>query len=364
VKLTLKIKLLPDPEQAKILLATLKEANSACNVISEIGWRTRRFSQIKLHHESYYSIRSAFNLSSQMIIRCISKVADAYKKDKKTKRVFRPLGSVAYDNRILTYKSDKIVSIWSLEGRILVPFKCHNKNYFPYVEGEADLVYKKGKFFLFQTCEVPEDDVKDVEEFIGVDFGLTDIAYTSDGKKHTAEWLNAYREKRVKVRSSIQRKGTKSSKRLLKRLSGREKTTATIQNHTISKSIVADALVAGKGISVENLTFIRDSVRAKTNKKLRAKVSRWNFRQLRAFLQYKANAAGVPFVAIEPAYTSKTCSKCYHIGIRSNKVFRCENCGSDMDADLNASRNIATLGAVYISQPESSIMCCSLQHRN
>lgn len=369
MKLTLKIKLLPTDEQAKSLLQTIKEANKACNLISDIAWQQKAFQQFKLHNASYHTIKSATELSSQVIIRCISKVADAYKLDKKVKRTFKPLGSISYDSRILTYKPDNIVSIWSVGGRLKMPFVCHNPNYLPYIKGEADLLYRKGKFYLFQTVDVVEDDVKDVEEFIGVDFGLTDIAVTSDGTKHSAEWLNQYREKRQKVRGSIQRKGTKGRKKsckrgcakLLKRLKGKERTTATIQNHTIAKHIVQSAKEQGKGIAIEDLTNIRFTSKRR-NKKFRTKLGRWSFGQLRSFLEYKAALNGVKLVVVEPAYTSKTCSICHHIGNRNNKSFKCNNCGHNEDADVNASKNIATLGRVVNHAGESDMYSCSVHY--
>ncbi len=48
----------------------------------------------------------------------------------------------------MTYKPNDIVSLWAIGGRIKIPFVCHNRNYLPYIKGEADLVYKKGKFYL------------------------------------------------------------------------------------------------------------------------------------------------------------------------------------------------------------------------
>ncbi|WP_286846560.1 RNA-guided endonuclease InsQ/TnpB family protein [Proteiniphilum sp. UBA5463] len=358
MKLKLKIKLLPTSEQAGVLIQTMREANAVCNAISDVAWQNKVFNQFKIHNLCYHGFKSTFNLSSQMLVRCIGKVADAYKLDKKTKRMFKPLGGIAYDSRIMTYKSDSIVSLWCIGGRQKIKFVCHNQNYMPYIKGEADLVYKKGKFYLFQTVDVPDEDIDDVEDFIGVDFGLTDIIVTSDGKKHTAETLNNYREHRQKVRSSIQRKGTRSSKRLLKRLKGKERTTATIINHTISKSIVQSAKMQGKGISVEDLTNIRFTSKRR-NKKFRVKLGRWSFGQLRSFIDYKARLNGVKFVVVEPAYTSQTCSVCHSIGTRKNKSFTCTNCGNDMDADFNAAKNIATLGAA-VNQPEKSGMYCLL----
>lgn len=359
MKLTLKIKLLPSPDQSTSLLNTIKEANSACNAISEIAWSNRVFQQFKLHNTCYYGIKNSFELSSQMVVRCISKVSDSYKVDKKQKREFHSTGAIAYDSRILSYKNHN-VSIWSISGRIRIPFICHNSRYLPYIKGEADLVYKKGKFYLFQTVEIPDVEIEDIEEFIGVDFGITDIAVTSDGVKHSAEWLNQYREKRQDIRSSIQRKGTKGAKKLLKRLSGREKTTATIINHTISRSIVNYAKEQHKGISIEDLTGITFTSKRR-NKKFRIKLGNWGFSQLRSFMEYKAKLNGVKLVIVSPSYTSKTCCVCHHIGKRYNKSFKCQNCGNDMDADVNASINIATLGAV-ISQPEKSEMYSCAVH--
>ena len=211
MKLTLKIKLLPTDEQANLLLETMKEANTVCNAISDVAWEKRIFNNNLNCITKFTIYKATFKLSSQMLVRCIAKVADAYKLDKKTKREFRPLGSIGYDSRIMTYKPNDIVSFFGLsvvELKYLL-FICHNRNYIPYIKGEADLVYKKGKFYLFvfRPVDVPEEDVKDIGEFIGCDFGLTTIIATSDGINHSAEWLNTYREHRQKVRSSIQGKG-------------------------------------------------------------------------------------------------------------------------------------------------------------
>ncbi len=358
MKLTLKIKLLPTTEQADLLLKTIKEANRVCNSMSYIAWERKCFQQFRLHKKVYHPVKSTFNLSAQMVVRCISKVADAYKIDKKTKREFKPLGGISYDSRILTYKPNDIVSIWCIGGRQKIPFVCHNRNYLPYIKGEADLVYKKGKFFLMQTIDVPDEDIADVEEFIGVDMGLIEIATLSDGTAFNSKQLQDYREKRQKVRSSIQSKGTKGSKKLLKRLSGKERTHGTITNHTISKKIVELAKSEKKGIAIEDLKNIRFSANKK-GKKFRSKVGKWSFYQLRQFLAYKCQLNGIPLVIVPPAYTSKTCSTCFSIGVRKLKQFTCNNCNSIFDADHNAAKNIALLGA-SINMPEKSTLYCSI----
>lgn len=361
MKLTLQIKLLPTQEHFTFLKNTLVEANTACNEISDTAFTKKLYNQYKLHHETYHRIKNSFNLSAQMVVRSISKVTDAYKLDKKVKREFRLLGAITYDARILSYVKEGI-SMWTVGGRIKIPFVCHNQKYIPYIKGEADLVFKKGKFYLFQTVEVPEEEIKDVESFIGCDFGLLDICTMSNGRSFNSQEITEYREQRQKVRSSLQRKGTKGCKKALKRLSGREKRTNTIINHTISKQIVQLAKSEGKGIAIEDLKGIRFSANKK-GKKFRTKVGKWSFDQLRQFLTYKSLLNGVKLVSVPPAYTSKTCSTCYHIGNRVGKSFKCNNCGNDIDADFNASKNIALLG-MNVSHPEIPSMLYCQVHRS
>ena len=360
MKLTLQIKLLPATEQLQSLLSTLKEANIACNQISDVMWKEKVFNQFKVHHLVYHFLKKTTRLSAQMLIKCISKVVDAYKKDKKTKRKFKPFGAITYDIRILSYNIEKqIVSIWSVDGRLKIPFVCHNPKYLPYIKGEADLVYKKGKFFLFQTVEVPEDDVKNVEEFIGVDFGVNNIATLSDGTQYGSEQLDKVRNRYFKTRKSLQSKGTPGSRKCLKRLKGREKRHASVTNHTISKRIVEKAKTESKGIAIEDLTYIRE--RTKVRKAQRRRHHSWAFAQLRSFLEYKSKLAGIPLAVVDPHYTSQICNVCKMIGNRKGSSFSCPDCGNIADADENAAKNIAQLG-MCVTHPEKMSMYNCVLH--
>lgn len=360
MKLTLQIKLLPSVEQAESLKKTISVFNEACNAISTIAWERRCFRQFNLHKEVYYAIKDTYGLSAQLVVRAISKVADAYKLDKKKQRKFRDFGAITYDSRVLSYTAKQEASLSVIGGRIKVSYVCHRPELMQYAKGEADLLYIKGKFFLYQTVDIPDEDIEDCAEFIGVDMGVTDIAVTSEGKTYSSTEINRIREKYNKTRASVQAKGTRSAHRLLKRLRGRERRFATIVNHTISRQIVEQAKRENKGISVEDLTNIRKRAnREKRNKTFRRRVNSWPFAQLRSFLEYKGKLAGVNVVAIPPAYTSQTCSKCLHIGIRNGKSFRCTHCGFVADADYNAARNIATWG--YVSaHGRWDMLSCSL----
>src|SRR4030042_5412623 len=117
MKLIAQVKLLPTPEQADALRDTLEQANAACQFVSNTAWETKTFRQYDLHHKCYQAVREQFGLSAQVAVRAIAKVADAYKLDRKSKRTFKPTGSIAYDNRILSWRvQNQTVSIWTVEG--------------------------------------------------------------------------------------------------------------------------------------------------------------------------------------------------------------------------------------------------------
>ena len=93
MKLTAKVKLTPTEAQADSLKRTLEKANAACDYISQRAWDTRTFGKFQIQKLVYEDVRAQFDLTAQVVIRCIAKVTDAYKLDKKTKRAFKPYGS-------------------------------------------------------------------------------------------------------------------------------------------------------------------------------------------------------------------------------------------------------------------------------
>jgi IS605 OrfB family transposase len=118
MKLTIQLKLKPTPEQADALKRTLEAANAACDYISQVAWETQTFRQFAIHKLTYQAVRETFHLAAQLTVRCIAKVADAYKLDRKTQRTFQPHGAVAYDDRILSLAlPDSLVSIRKLAGQ-------------------------------------------------------------------------------------------------------------------------------------------------------------------------------------------------------------------------------------------------------
>lgn len=350
MKLTSKVKLQPTGEQSDSLKRTLELANAACNYISEVAWDRRTFGKFQLQKIVYADVRASFDLSAQVVIRCIAKATDAYKLNRKTRRTFRPLGAIAYDSNILSWKLDKNeVSIWTVNGRQKIPFVAHSraKELLSGKRGESDLCLVDGAFYLMTSCEVAEPASSDVGDFLGIDLGIANIAVDSDGTVHQGKTVKNVRFRHRKLRSKLQRKGTKSSRRRLKRLSGKERRFATWTNHNISKSLVAKAKDTGRGIAVEDLTHIRERVTARRSQ--RATLHSWSFAQLRSFIEYKAQLNGVPLVAVDPRNTSRTCPCCGHIDKANRKTqetFLCVICGFSGLADHIAAVNIRSRAVV------------------
>jgi putative transposase len=358
MKLIAQVKLQPTPEQESALRRTLEAANAACNFISDVAWDTRTFGKFALQKACYEQVREQFGLSAQMTIRALAKVGDAYKLDKKAKRTFRPLASIAYDDRILSFALPKSeVSIWTLAGRQAIPFVCgeRQRRMLATRQGESDLLYHRGEWYLLVTCEVEEPDPLDVDDVLGVDLGVTNIATDSDGSHHSGSTVKSVRYRHRRLRNRLQKKGTLSAKRRLRRLAGQEARFAKDTNHTISKRLVREAQRTKRAIALENLKYIRTRVRAR--KSQRTVLHSWSFFQLLAFVSYKARLVGVPVVLVEPRNTSRTCPACGHIDKAnrpSQAVFRCTLCGCAGHADVIAAENIRVLGRAAVMQPHVS----------
>jgi IS605 OrfB family transposase len=343
VILTAEVRLNPDQEQARALLATLERANECANWISAEAWKRRTFSRFALHRLLYREARQRFGLSAQVVVRLFAKVADAYKKDKKVERRFARQGAIAYDARILTFGTGE-VSIWTIAGkRMKVGYSAGSRQseLLRAQHGESDLSCRAGKFYLLASCKVEDPKPAEVDDLLGVDLGVVNIATDSDGNYYSGSMVNNVRFRHRKLRKKLQTCGSKSAKRHLKRLSGKEKRFARNINHVIAKQVVALAEGTRRGIAVEELTGIRGRITA--GRKKRAILHCWSFGQLRGFLEYKAQRAGVLLLAVDPRNSSRECSCCgytHQSNRPSQSSFRCGQCGYTAHADLNAAQNL------------------------
>jgi putative transposase len=353
--------LLADEIGSKRLLDTMEAFNNACNEIAETCFAEGTASKYTIQQLVYHTIREKYGLSAQLTIRAIAKTCDAYKLNKDVQPKFKKHGGITYDARILTFKGLHLphpqVSITTLEGRqlynlVIAAYFAGRTNR---VQGQVDLVYRKGKFFLYATCDMPEDTPLKPDDVLGVDLGQKNIAVDNTGTVFSNEKVEQVRQRLHKLRGNLQSKGTKSAKRKLKQVSGREARFRTNENHRISKYLVAKAKDTGYAIALEDLSGI--NTRTTVRHEQRAARLSWAFYQLRSFITYKAALAGVPVILVDPRYTSQKCNRCGHTEKTNRKnqaEFCCKSCGHTDHADCNGAKNIRDKGLLSISLSASA----------
>lgn len=349
MKLTLQLKLVPTAEQYTALLATMRAFNAAASHAAQVGFRDHVFTQQSIHKRCYRELRERFGLSAQMAVRAIGKAVETYKRDRSVCPVFRADGAMTYDERLLGWKGPAHVSLLTLQGRevIAMVYGEYQAGFLTRLKGQVDLVYREGTFYLYATIDVPEDTPIEPTRFLGVDLGIVNIATDSDGHSHTGKDIERVRQRCMTHRQTYQARGTKSAKRRLKKLTGKQARFQRWVNHTISKKLVAYAKDTKAALVLEDLTGIRD--RMTVRKGQRSKQHNWSFSQLADFLVYKAIRAGLRGCFVDPRNTSRTCSRCGYVdkrNRRSQAEFSCLRCGFTCHADLNAARNLAVRGSV------------------
>ena len=361
LKLTLQTQLLPNGDQAKKLSATMRAFNAAADWLSGEAFRRKTANKVELQQLYYRRLRDDFGLSAQMAIRCIAQVCEAYGRDKSKRPRFKKYASIPYDQRLMSFKGVDRVSLLTLEGRTIVPVIMGKRQSerFKGKHGQCDLLRRKdGKWFLLVSVEVPTVAPIASTDFIGVDFGVVNLAVDSDGEPHMGDDVERTRKHYEKVKRSLQRKATEqkrggkrplTAKRKLKALSGRERRFKANTNHTIAKKIVAKATDTGRGVAIEDLEGIRN--RTRFRKKQRDRMSKWAFAELREYIEYKAALAGVKVIPVDPRDTSKRCPDCNQVS-RKNRirrdVFLCDECGYFEHADIVGATNIRS-GALVIA---------------
>jgi putative transposase len=334
------------------LLETMRRYNEACNFVAERAYSLKLANKYKLHKKVYHETRQRFALSSQFVVRIIGKVVEAYRRDKTTLPKFKEFGSIQYDQRNSKVTIDR-VSIMTLQGRLVLTTRIgeYQKDRFDRVKGQCDLIYRQGVFYLAVVVDVPDKSEYDPVGALGIDLGIENIAVDSDRHVFESKKVEDTRQRYSRLRSILQHIGTKSAKRKLKKLSGKERRFKKDTNHVISKYIISKAKGTARAIGIENLKHIRSRSRV-TVKSQRDRHSKWAFGQLRNFLTYKAKREGVPLKVIESRNTSRQCPECQHIDKRNRKTrnrFECLRCGYFEMADYVAAINIAA--RVAVKQP-------------
>lgn len=366
---TVRVLLQTTPEQSEALLRTAKQFTEVFNSVCALGWRLREGGAYSLQKFCYHENKAAWpGLVSDLHIQCLHKAAESLKSAfalQKSKNV-KPGREVGCPQSTLcpprynrhTFRVDwrkGVVNLSTVEGRMLLPFQLP-----PYAEyardckvATADLVYRKGQWHLHIAVHCPDVEFQDNHTALGVDLGVCRPAVTSDNRFHGKKHWREVERRRFRLRRKLQANGSRSAKQHLRDLAGRSQRFRRDCDHVLSRCILANVL-PGTTVVVENLTNIRTRVKASRGDAKR-RLHAWSFAQLKAFLEYKAEALGCRVVGIDPRHTSQRCNACgftYRGNRRSQSEFRCRSCFHKQNADLNASKNIRDKHLVgWVSDP-------------
>jgi putative transposase len=313
----------------------------------------------EIHRACYREARKRFSLPARMIQQARDKAIASYRsylqRRKTDKRAKPPTFRKKLPVRLATggfrlFPNQKMLRISTSEGFLWVPIiipSCFSKE-IKHPHCASEILYKGGSWYLMLAVkreDVPVPNNPQQPHF-GLDLGLANTAVLAgpdyvkffDGKplRYVRGRYFRYRHKLFKKRKLG----------MVKRSKGRESNWVRDMNHKLSRQIVDTIARAGGILHVEKLTGIRE--RMKATRKVNRMLHSWPFAQLGEFIRYKAALAGVQIIEVDPRHTSQMCSKCGHVE-RGNRpkqsLFRCKQCGYEVHADLNASRNIAAKGA-------------------
>ncbi len=343
-------KLLATQPIADAIQETSERFAEACNYVLKIAAQENTHNAIALHKHCYAQVRELFGLSANLAVRAIRRVVSCMTKLKgrrKSPKEFKAK-SIDYDARIFSYRNrEESVSLTTTRGRIRIPMALgeHQRQLLKRQSPtSATVINKAGVWYIHIVVEL-EANPASGDGVMGIDLGVSNIATTSTGLCIDGTSRKDFKQKRAKVRASLQSKGKQSTKKVLKKLSGYENRKIKHENQVLSKKLVEEAKRHNCGIiRMERLTDIRSKTKT-WNKHLNRMVAGWSFYQLQQFIQYKAASSGISIEFVNPAYTSQTCHHCLNLGSRKGERFTCLTCG-EQHADVNASHVIALGGAV------------------
>lgn len=208
-----------------------------------------------------------------------------------------------------------------------------------------------GKWFAYLSCEVEPKRLEPSGACVGVDVGLASFAALSTGETLANPCFFRKEERalaRVQRRLDISKQGTAWRKKLHRGVVRIHERVANRRHDFIHqaarKLVVRFGLIATEDLEVDRLARAR-----RFSKSIRD--AAWSM--FFTCLSYKAEEAGRTFVRVNPAYTSQDCSSC---GARqlmplAKRVYCCPSCGSELDRDVNAARNILAVGLHGLGLP-------------
>ena len=349
---TIKIKLTENND----LIETIRIFSKARQYVNDIGFKKKIFNKNKLNKLTYKKIKKLYPNLPTGLIQTARDVASESIKREKCKRPIqvKEFSAVRLDKRNLRVNlKHNLISISSINGRKKITFQTHRliEKYKDWKPIAGMLCFKQKQLYLNLVVEKdsPQINLGGIEiqkDILGIDRGINNILVCSNNLFYNSKHLKKIKGKYQYLKVVLQKKGTKSAKHHVKLLSKKETRFVSDTNHRLSKWI------ANSGFKVFVLEDLKDMKHKKNGRKFNKKLGSWSFKQFETYLKYKAEERQKLVISVNPKYTSQTCSHCdYKDKLnRKRSNFKCLQCGFEIHADLNASRNIAELGKPIFSR--------------
>jgi len=339
-------------------LPLLKQGADIFNAHVDWALEQHTCNKSKAHDALYIPLRQAYPEIPSAFIQAVRDTAMEAVKATRFKRVPRkkPMSALRYDNRTMTLRGEQL-TLSCIGGRartILNIPEYFREIYDTGTFKGATLVYKRKQRQLWVQLvfETPTPEPLPGEGIQGIDRGLYHLAVTSDGQSHSNAKVRSVQRRYLYNRRTLQAKGTRSAKRRLRAMSGREQRFSKDVNHVVSKQLAHQENVTT--FVLEDLSGIRNKRRGR---KMNKWLGSWPFHQFEMFLGYKAEASGKCVAFVDARYTSQKCSQCGHIykGNRHKSHFHCVRCGFQAHADVNAAekwRFVPKAWQKYVDNPD------------
>lgn len=224
-----------------------------------------------------------------------------------------------------------------------IPIRCHRD-----VKGKIkQITIKKeasGKWFAFVIEELSKEkpELKSIKNIVGIDVGLVNIIYDSDGNKiSNPRHLKKHSERLALLNRKMSRKKKSSNNRnkMRVRLTRQYEKLVNARNdflHKISKYYVDNY----DAIGMEDM-----QITSMVNNHLAKHILDASWGKLRCYISYKAERAGKLYMPVNHRGTTQRCSQCGKEVAKdiSERMHKCPFCGFEAPRDYNSALDVKRL---------------------
>ncbi len=219
-------------DDAANLLDTMREYTKAFNTSAKWGFSNKTWNKLENHKATYRTVRAESKLNSSFVQCARDCACEALKSVKcKTLPKRRTFGSMRLNHNLIRVNLiHGLASISATVGRVKTTFTIpeHYKQYLEWNIRGSNLCFRDGVFYLHVSMETSDPAPVVESKVLGIDRGIVNVAVTSDNKFYNSKVVKNCRARYAKLRSELQSKGTRSAKRKLKKMSGRERERETV----------------------------------------------------------------------------------------------------------------------------------------